>query len=194
MNGSDFSVKKFGRIRDWLRLAILLFLSAFLAGLMGGCAAEKPEGPYSVSEAWEARQQLNGKKVTLRGYFGKLDIAQTLLHCDPPRCDCNATSASRIALQDEPTPTSPSQTFPHKTVLLEIVECRGDECRLVCSPIDPLNPNEVEVTGILRLMDADKPYSYLLLEVSQMSDIRQRVEGRWQPVPTGTFEVPLRQP
>lgn len=194
MNGIGFSIKKFSRIKDWLRVGILLFLSASLAGLMGGCAAEKPEGPYSVAEAWEARQQLNGKKVTLRGYFGKLEIAQTLMYCDPPRCDCNATSASRIALQDERTTASPSEAFPHKIVLLDILECRGDECTLVCSPIDPLNPNEVEVTGTLRLMDADKPYSYLLLEVSEMRNIRQRLDGRWQPVPTGTFEVPLRQP
>lgn len=194
MNGKGFPVKDFYPTRHLLRLGCLFILFMPLAGLMAGCAAEKPEGPYSVAEAWEARQRLNGKKVTLRGYFGKLEIAQTLMYCDPPRCDCNVTSASRIALQDERTTASPSEAFPHKIVLLDILECKGDECTLVCSPIDPLNPNEVEVTGTLRLMEADKPYSYLLLEVIEMKDIRQRVEGRWQPVPTGTFEVPLRQP
>jgi hypothetical protein len=194
MNGNNLLQEDFSLSKHLLRFGCVFFVFVSLAWLIVGCAGEKPEGPFTVSEAWEARERLNGKRVTLRGYFGKLEIAQTLMYCDPPRCDCNATSASRIVLQDERTTVSTSEAFPQKKVVLEILECRGDECTLVCSPIDPMNPNEMEVTGILRLMDADKPYAYLLLEVAEMKDIRQRVDGRWQPVPTGSFEVPLRQP
>ncbi|MEW6649188.1 MAG: hypothetical protein AB1453_03245 [Chloroflexota bacterium] len=182
-------MRKFSRFFFFFMLLILVWISK-------GCTQSQFEEALSIAEAWEARERINGKTVTLIGYFGKLEVAQTLQLCDPPRCDCNTTRASRIGLFDQGSieAVAESEEYPKKMVILDMLQCKGDQCVIHCSPIDPSNTNELEVTGTFQIVNSDTPYPYLLLSVSEPIDIRQRINGNWQPVPTGTFEMPLAQP
>jgi len=182
-------MRKFGRFFFFSVLLIFVWIHH-------GCSQAQPEATLSIADAWEARERINGSTVTLRGYFGKLEVAQTVQLCDPPRCDCNITRASRIGLFDQGTieAVAASEEYPKKMVSLDLMQCKGDQCTIQCSPIDPGNTNELEVTGIFRVVNSDTPFPYLLLNVSEPKNIRQKINENWQPVPTGTFEVPLPQP
>jgi hypothetical protein len=148
---------------------------------------------YTVDEAVAKRALLNGRTITLRGYSVFTPISSMQL-CDPPRCDCNESLAYGFWLISEDTLAAglERKDFFDHTIAVEGMDCRGDECSITCTPINPRTENELEVTG--RFINDPKNATYPMLEVGSWEQAREKIGGEWAAVETGSFTLQLREP
>lgn len=78
----------------------------------------------------ENYREYEGDRVVIRG-IGKLIRMQTLVACVPDYCGCNRAWGD----------------FFVGDILVEEVECSGNQCNLFCSPFDPVEGNEYLIMG-----------------------------------------------
>jgi hypothetical protein len=79
------------------------------------------------------------------------------------------------------------------SIEIETPDCQGNECSLTCSPFYPGEIEAFEFTGQLKVSYLrDHPCGLQLTNVD-LSASQQFVDGVWEPIPTGTFTVPLVQ-
>lgn len=151
----------------------------------------------TVSEVWDRRNELKRQRITVRGYSNFI-YQVTLQLCVPKRCDCNQSRATQTWLVDKDTfeESKRTKTNPTNTKYIEIgiLDCRGDECSMACKPFNPKTDDELEFTGILHIKQEGTPYPILSLDNVQLEVARQNINGVWQPIPTGVFQIQLRQP
>lgn len=147
--------------------------------------------PLTVRQAWTFRGLIDGHPVKIRGFYGPMTTTRTLALCDPPRCDCNRTEAKWMTLS-----ASPHAAVIPSDGLIEtsITTCTGDEYSLACSPVDPTTQDEVEIVGraIFVPREAENGYpAHLFIDEVDYQKLRRNVNGRWEPVPTGEFIIPI---
>ena len=172
-------------------VAVSIAIIAVSIAILLTVGTTSPPEQFTVSEVWASRDELEGQRITARGYFGWLETQQTRQACKPNTCNCNATRASRILLYDGgvTTPAEREVGVPPKHIVMEILDCRGDECVMICRPINPETRDELEFTGVLHIAGEDTAHPYLMLEDVELENARQKVNEDWQPVSTGFFEV-----
>jgi len=148
---------------------------------------------YTVSEALARRTELNGQRITIRGYSLLVYEITTQL-CQPERCDCNQSGSGYFVLVDADTFAASQQGPINTDVLIEVymLDCEGDECSMACRPINPRTTNELELTGLFHY-DPTLSHSSSLDSV-ELDSAREKIGGVWQPVKTGTFTIQLQQP
>ena len=148
---------------------------------------------YTVSEALAKRTELNGQRITVRGY-SLLVYELTTQLCQPQRCDCNQSGSRYFILVDADTFAANQQGLVNTELLIEVhmLNCEGDECSMTCRPINPKTTNELELTGLFHY-DPTLSHSSSLDSV-ELDSAREKIDGVWQPVKTGTFTIQLRQP
>lgn len=86
----------------------------------------------SVEQVLDNYEEYEGKRIVLRGY-GTLAVSQTLVECMPDYCGCN-TSLGEFYIGD---------------ILVEEVECSGDQCDLFCTPFHPEDGSQYLIIGII---------------------------------------------
>jgi hypothetical protein len=181
--------------RKVLIIAILAIAVLAVAGYGAYLASRRPY--LTVSEVWQRRNRLKGHVVTVRGYLGYADTVCTARGCVPHTCDCNTCAARRIWLYDElesrSMPALPGDGVPPQAIAMDILHCSGNECVMGCSPINPETRDEVEFRGKLAMEQEDTVFPYLLLESVWWWEAQQKIDGVWQPMPTGDFVVRLPQ-
>lgn len=148
---------------------------------------------YTVSEALAKRTELNGQRITVRGYSLIVYELTTQL-CEPRRCDCNQSGSRYFVLVDDRTFAARQQGPGNTQLLMEVhmLDCQGDECSMTCRPINAKTPNELELTGVFHY-DPTISSSAKLDSVEQ-DRAREKIDGVWQPITTGAFTIPLQQP
>ena len=148
---------------------------------------------YTVSEALAKRTELNGQRITVRGY-SLLVYELTTQLCQPQRCDCNQSGSRYFILVDADTFAANQQGPITTELLIEVymLDCEGDECSMTCRPINPKTTNELELTGLFHY-DPTMSHSSSLDSV-ELDLAREKIDGVWQPVTAGTFTIQLRQP
>jgi len=148
---------------------------------------------YTVPEALAKRTELNGQRITVRGY-SLLEYALTEQLCQPRRCDCNESGSGYLVLVDADTFAANQQGSISTDLLIEVhmLDCEGDECSMTCRPINPRTTNELELTGLFHY-DPTTSLSSSLDSV-ELDLAREKIDGVWQPVKTGAFTIQLRQP
>ena len=175
-----------------ISIAFVIVTSALLFLCQHRLQLFQPEY-LTVSEVWERRSELNGQRITVRGFVAYIEIYQTLLDCFPQRCDCNETRAYTIALTDKEKLGNYRRGFREKGAVIEIdiLDCYGNECYLSCEPINPYSSKEYEFNGVLRVQE-NPPI--LQLDEIHLGSSRMRPQWFWEPIPTGVFEIDLELP
>ena len=179
--------------KRWIILVVVMALLLATIAILSQYRAAPSDHVYTVSEALTKRTELNGQRITVRGY-SLFEYAQTLLLCQPRRCDCNQTYTRYLLLVDADT-IAASQLGPINTeqlIVVDMLDCQGDECSLTCRPINPKTTNELELTGRFHYDPTTSVYP--TLDSVELDLAREKIGGVWQPVKTGTFTIPLRQP
>ena len=173
--------------------AILLVLA--LAGWVDSrmhSPTEISDQPLSVYEVWLRAEELDGQLIRVQGK-AQFNIMQTLMLCCPPRCDCNETGGWLELVSENPTRVNIDCSIVD-SIKIETPSCLGDECSLTCTPFNPDRVEAFEFTGTLRIdYLRGHPCNLQLVNVD-LSASQQFVNGVWEPIPTGTFTVPLAQP
>ena len=148
---------------------------------------------YTVSEALARRTELNGERITVRGY-SLLVYELTTQLCQPQRCDCNQSGSRYFVLVDADTFAANQQGPITTELLIEVymLDCEGDECSMACRPINPRTTNELELTGLFQY-DLTTSTSARLDSV-ELDSAREKIDGVWRPITTGAFTIQLRQP
>jgi len=148
---------------------------------------------YTVSEALARRTELDGQRITVRGYSLIVYELTTQL-CEPRRCDCNQSGSRYFVLVDADTFAARQQGPVNTEVLIEVymLDCEGDECSMTCRPINPKTTNELELTGIFHYDPTTS--SSAKLDSVELDAAREKTEGVWRPIPTRAFTIRLRQP
>jgi hypothetical protein len=145
-----------------------------------------------VEDVLDNKELWLGKRVRLRGKLG-LALSKTLQLCDPPTCDCNATT-----LDVNLFPESGGELLPENDGI-DYVEldfgpthlCKGDECAILCAPIHPQSAEYFEFLGNLFVRnDNGQPISIKLTDIDIHAS-RQLVDGKWESIPTGEFTVSI---
>jgi hypothetical protein len=113
----------------------MLLITAFSAG----CAMPGVKPDYlTVPEVWQDAESLNGKQVRVRGY-GFFEFVQSLVLCEPARCDCNESNGTLVLVEEEIQPGHYNKINDLAQIYIsgKSLNCRGDECTMQCSPFDP---------------------------------------------------------
>ena len=184
------SVQSVGRFpKIWITIIVAAMV------LLLGTIAILSQYPrvYTVSEALAKRTELNGQRISVRGYSLIVYELTTQL-CEPQRCDCNQSGSRYFVLVDADTFAASQQGPVNTEVLIEVymLDCEGDECSMTCRPINPKTTNELELTGVFHYDPTIS--SSANLESVELETAREKIDGVWQPIPTGAFTVPLQQP
>ena len=148
---------------------------------------------YTVPEASARGTELNGQRITVRG-FSLFEYEQTLQLCQPKRCDCNQTSSRQLVLVDADTfaASQRGQINTEQVIEVYMLDCQGDECSMTCRPINPKTTNELELTGLFHYDPTTSIYAKL--DSVEVDLAREKIDGVWQPIKTGTFIIQPRQP
>lgn len=158
--------------------SILLATSLFAAG----CSLTSEKRAYlTVPEVWADVQSLEGTQVRVRGYTF-FSVMQSLVLCEPSRCDCNESLGSLILIEAAPPPDNLNKIADMARISISSTSllCGGDECSMNCSPFDPTASREFELVGSLKV-EYDNP----ILTDLDLQASRQRVGDAWVAIPTG---------
>lgn len=123
---------------------ILVCLVSFLLFYSLSKAASFSPG-ISVSRALSHPDRYEGKLITVRGHFAGSIIVSTLILCDPPSCDCNDTHAHQLLLTDSPG----FRDIYSRSLVVDALDCRGDECTLLCEGFTPAERGQYAFRGKL---------------------------------------------
>jgi hypothetical protein len=148
--------------------------------------------PLSVYEVWLQAEQLEGQVIRVRGK-AEFSIMQSLVLCCPPRCDCNVTDGWLELVSENPTRVNIDCSVVD-SIEIETPACAGDECSLTCTPFYPGEIEAFEFTGQLSVFYLRGHPCDLRLTNVDLSASQQFVNGGWEPIPTGTFTIPLGPP
>jgi len=160
----------------------MLLITAFSAG----CALPGLKPDYlTVPEVWQDAESLDGKQVRVRGY-GFFEFVQSLVLCEPARCDCNESNGTLVLVEEEIQPGHYNKINDLAQIYIsgKSLNCRGDECTMECSPFDPTAADEFEFVGTLR-----SKFGNLYLEDLDLMASRQRVNDNWLPIETGKYSI-----
>lgn len=180
----------------WLGLLLgVILLVLFLAGRIDA-GSLSPAGnanqPLTVYEVWKRAENLEGQVIRVQGK-ADLVVIMTAMLCCPPSCDCNQTDGLLCLVSESPDRVNIDCAVVD-LIEIEIPDCRGNECSLTCSPFYPGEIEAFEFTGELQISYVrGHPCGLRLINVD-LSASQQFVNGTWEPIPTGTFTVPLVQP
>ena len=166
-----------------MMVVCVLLTTAFVVG----CDPPGEKESYlTVTKASRRAKSLDGETVRVRGY-GHFLLEQTLVLCEPARCDCNERWGRLVLLDEEFKPADSSRFFslPRVSISESDLRCSGDECSMTCSPFDPRTAKEFEFVGTLSVVD-----SHLTLENLDLQASRQRIDEVWTPIETGQFTSP----
>ncbi len=180
----------------WLGLfSAVIILIIFLAGCNDAAShasAEVPDQPLSVYEVWLRAEELESQAIRVRGKADFMRMMTAVLCC-PPRCDCNLTDGSLRLVSENPTRVNIDCAIVD-LIEIDIPDCQGDECSFTCTPFYPGDIEAFEFTGQLTVSYVrGHPCGLRLINVD-LSASQQYVNGNWEPIPTGTFTIPLAQP
>jgi len=180
----------------WLDLfSAVIFLAIFLAGCNDAAShasTEVPDQPLSVYEVWLRAEDLEGQVIRVRGKADFM-LMMTAVLCCPPRCDCNRTDGSLRLVSENPTRVNIDCAIVD-LIEIDIPDCQGDECSLTCTPFYPGDIEAFEFTGQLKVSYVRGHPCGLQLNNVDLSASQQYINGAWEPIPTGTFTLPLAQP
>jgi len=169
---------------------ILLLLTLVLAGCAGPAPADRAP---TVGEIRDDPVAFGGQIVRVQGRVEFL-VEQTLAYCDPPSCDCNR-SGGRLSLLDEEYMAAGRLDRAISVAATETgLLCGGNECELTCQPFDPRAAETLELVGRLRVQKTDGATYHLILDDLDLSASRRLVAGVWEPIPTETVTITLREP
>ena len=171
----------------------IIIIAAAIVLLLGVIVILNQNGRvYTVSEALAKRTELNGQRITVKGYSLIVYELTTQL-CEPQRCDCNQSGSRYFVLVDADTFAANQQGPINTEILIEVymLDCEGDECSMTCRPINPRTTNELELTGLFHY-DPTLSHSSSLDSVG-LDSAREKIDDVWQPVKTGTFTIQLQQ-
>lgn len=146
----------------------------------------------SVYEVWRQAEALDGQVIRVQGKANFM-IIMTAMLCCPPRCDCNQTEGWLWLVSDNPTVVNIDCAWID-FIEIDTPDCQGDECSLTCTPFNPDKIEAFEFSGQLSVFYLrGHPCSLKLIHVDLPAS-KQMVNGNWEPIPTGTFTIPLVQP
>jgi hypothetical protein len=143
---------------------------------------------FTVGETWKFARLLNGSRICVTGK-AETDVYQSMVLCDPPRCDCNVSSGTLTLVSEEGIVRNPRVATVDMVTIFSPI-CSGDECTITCTPINPFASNRYRFVGRLAIRFlSDGRLSYLELKDVDIAASRQRVDGEWQAIPTGAFDM-----
>jgi len=143
---------------------------------------------FTVGEAWKYARILNGSRICVEGK-AETEVYQSLVLCDPPRCDCNVSSGTLTLVSEEGIVRNPRVATVDMVTIFSPI-CSGDECTVTCTPINPFASDRYRFVGRLAIRFlSDGRLSYLELKDVELLASRQLVNGEWQAIPTGAFDM-----
>lgn len=163
--------------------------------LMAGCTAPEQKPNYlTVPEVWEDAPSLAGEQIRVRGWK-RFYHSVTVQLCQPPSCDCNQ-SKGYLELLEEGLPSEDDRYFSMSKIVIpgSSLDCRGNECYMVCTPFDPTCAEAFEFVGRLRIAEWNENNKQLWLEDLDLEASRQLIDEEWVPIQTGRFTITLRTP
>jgi hypothetical protein len=173
-------------------VAILIFALAGWIDSWMHPLTEIPDQPLSVYEVWQWAEELDGQVIHVQGKADFM-IMMTAVLCCPPKCDCNMTDGSLRLVSENPTRVNIDCAIVD-LIEIDIPDCQGDECSLTCAPFYPGEIEAFEFTGQLDVFYLRGHPCSLKLTHVDLPASKQWVNGVWEPIPTGTFTIPLAQP
>ena len=141
---------------------------------------------FRVDEVWANADALVGRKITVEGKVS-FEIAQAVILCCPPSCDCNETYGWLYLISD--SSTRYNKEMKYRDDIAVQITCGGNECSLTCSPFDPQYAERLEITGMLDSEERDGKIRGLYMSEIDFSASRQYVDGEWMPISVGSFEI-----
>ncbi|MBE2220978.1 MAG: hypothetical protein IAF02_05530 [Anaerolineae bacterium] len=144
---------------------------------------------YQVTEVWKDVRGLAGKRICVNGK-AEYSIATTLSLCCPASCDCNETFGEVRLISEEKITYNPRVSIIDY-ISLDSPTCKGNECQITCSPFNPEGIEYFHLIGTLSVTSRNGEPAWLKLTDLDMQNSRQFVNGKWEPIPTGTFVKPL---
>ena len=166
-----------------------------LALVLFGCTGE--DEYLSVSDVWEQRDLLAGKRILVRGDARFQFIPSHPLQIGGclPKPEDRTHIFGKLSLVEEDI----SGSFQSITISDSDLQCEGDVCRVVCQPFaptcadvincEPGGLREIEVfefKGRLRVSQ-DQGEQVLILEDIELGASRRLVDGNWEQIPIGDF-------
>ncbi|NOQ96389.1 MAG: hypothetical protein GQ555_07205 [Desulfobacterales bacterium] len=127
----------------------------------------------SVSRVLSDPGYYDGKEVIIRGYSQGPIFVSTLILCEPPTCDCNSTYARHLILTNE----KDYEDIETQSILVEALECKGDECKLVCAGFTPNDGLQYAFHGVMK----DDGYQITLIDVN-LDKSKRKTGILWIPV------------
>ena len=140
----------------------------------------------SVSKVLSNVETYDGKEITIRGYNQGPLIFSTAVQCEPPTCDCNTTNATHLILEGQ---TEHSRFDNEKSILVEVLNCKGDECNLVCEGFYPVYGRQYAFHGKL----INHGYQIVLEDVN-FEKSKQKTGKFWVRVKQLGGEIDLGEP
>jgi photosystem II stability/assembly factor-like uncharacterized protein len=181
----DYTPTEAPMVRSYVKINLVAWMLLFAAFVTSCTSAGEKHSYLTVDEVWQKADSLNGKQVQVRGYpfFQK---TQTLVLCEPQRCNCNESQGELILVGEELQPENFGKILDLPTISIasSSLKCKGDECTMKCTPFDPTVAREFELVGTLKMEHDD-----LFLDDLDLAASRQRIDQEWLPIETGTFTV-----
>jgi len=117
---------------------------------------------YSVSEALERKEELNGRKIVLEGKsMPPINLACTEMNCSNEEPCCNTCTGS-LALWDTKETTPAKIIFSSGKYSAKLTGCNGTDCGISCWPLE--NGKNYSVTGTWKSTEYGEKAYYLEAE------------------------------
>lgn len=140
-----------------------------------------------VEKVTRNTEQYLGKTITIRGFARGIAYQTTLIDCAPFVCDCNDTTASYFLFGPEPV-AKPNPVDRDQSLYVKALDCRGNDCTLVCDGFVHNRGEQYSFTGKL----SDTLYGMSLVNVN-LEKSKHKVGWFWVPVSQNGGKIDLPQ-
>jgi hypothetical protein len=154
--------------------------------MLAGCNSSKL---LTITNVWEQADELEGQSIRVRGrarFF--TEPYQGLTGCVPGG---GGDIVGRLVLYDEDAPDphyyGGEQPLPTIVVSSDSLQCKGNTCQITCEPFNPQEGAVFELVGTLRV-EHQESTKVLTLEDVILTESRQLMGEKLEPIPTGTFQ------
>jgi hypothetical protein len=139
--------------------------------------------PIGINDLWQRQiehRNLDGKVVKVRG-----------LAIFEPQSDFKYNALYLVDSETEEAYRQPDYAFWFG-VRIDDLSCSADDDTWTCEPFDPSQAQAFELLGTLHITPVGKK-DVMWLSGIDLAQSRQMINGKWLPIHTGKFIIPLRR-
>jgi hypothetical protein len=156
---------------------------AILLLALGLLIAHIADRAMGINDLWQRQiehRNLDGKVVKVRG-----------LAIFEPQSDFKYNTLYLVDSDTEEAYRQPDYAFWFG-IRIDDLSCSADDDTWTCEPFDPSQAQALELTGTLHITPVGKK-DVMSLSGIDLAQSRQMINGKWLPIHTGKFIIPLRR-